>query len=638
MILLEKAIGIYGEKMTLLLLGLGCTEFKLYENDGSNDGSDDDSGASSLGDPIPDTCEIPELPGEELGIGDSCPTEPEGGFTPVVEWTYGEGRGCLSLPVVADINLDGAPEIILNLTGLFNAPGELVVLNGDGSGVMWTQNAQLAYGSPVAAGDIDSDGRVEIVSVREYESALFSTGDYTIQAWDELGNQLWESAHFVGLDFDWATAPVLADMDGDGNVEIIAGRVILNSDGTTRGIGTMGRGSYGVTQLGDFVVSEGSVPAVSDLDLDGYQEIIVGNARYDAEGQVLWSDSTQEDAMISVANLDSDPEGEVIAVSYNTIRAVDTDGSIIWGPITFPDANILSPAAIADVDFDGMPEILVAGGNALHCLNHDGTTLWTAAATDESGATGASIFDFEGDGKMEVVYIDEVQLVALDGETGAVKFQSGDHASNTMFDYPVIADIDGDDNAEILVCHNGFSHAFSVYGDLDNSWVAARPLWNQHAYSIGNINDDLTIPTQPEPSFVTSNTWHSALSSYSSGVGWVNIEPEIVDVCLDDCANGTVFLSFRVHNSSSTNLQEPFFVTVFAVDASGARAIEKIEVSDAIQPGWTNDAILVPLSASALSGADQILLSIDDDGFGTGRLEECSELDNHIYVDGPFCE
>ena len=624
--------------MILVILGLGCTEFKLYENDGTNNSGNGDTGGSSIGDPNPETCSPPEVLAEELGIGDSCPVEPIGGFTPIVEWSYGEGKGCLSLPIVADINLDGAPEIILNVTGLFNSPGELVVLNGDGSGVMWSQNAQLAYGSPVAAGDIDGNGRVEIVSVREYQSALFDAGDYTIQAWDENGTQLWESDHFVGLDFDWATAPVLADVDGDGAVEIIAGRVILNSDGTTRGVGTMGRGSYGVTQFGDFVTSESSVPAVADLDLDGYQEIIVGNARYDADGNTLWSDATQEDAMISVANLDDDPEGEVVAISYNTVRAVDTDGSIIWGPITFQDANIMSTAAIADLDFDGYPEIVVAGGNQIHCLNHDGSTLWTSSATDESGATGASIFDFEGDGKMEVVYIDEVQMVALDGETGAIKFQSQDHASNTMFDYPVIADIDGDDNAEILVCHNGYSHAFSVYGDQDSSWVSARPLWNQHAYSIGNINDDLSIPTLPEPSFMTSNTWHSALSSTSSGEGLVNLEPDVVDICLDDCGNGTVFLTFRVHNSSATDVTSSFFVTVFAVDENGLRAVEKIEVTESIEGGWTNDSILVPISASALVGADQIAISLDDDGFGVGDLEECSEQDNLIYIDGPFCE
>ena len=144
-----------------------CTEFKLYEQDEFNNGEDSGNGGSGFGDPIPDECSLPETPSEELGIGDSCPTAPEGGFTPVVEWSYGDEKGCLSMPVVADIDLDGAPEIILNTTSAFNAPGELTVLKGDGSGVVWTANLGLGYGSPVAAGDIDADGAVEIVAIKE---------------------------------------------------------------------------------------------------------------------------------------------------------------------------------------------------------------------------------------------------------------------------------------------------------------------------------------------------------------------------------------------------------------------------------------------------------------------------------------
>ena len=84
----------------LFFLMFGCTEFKLYEKDDPNDGSNNENGSSSNGNPEPETCELPEQSSEELGIGDSCPTEPEGGFTPIVEWTYGEGKGCLAMPVV----------------------------------------------------------------------------------------------------------------------------------------------------------------------------------------------------------------------------------------------------------------------------------------------------------------------------------------------------------------------------------------------------------------------------------------------------------------------------------------------------------------------------------------------------------
>ena len=108
------------------------------------------------------------------------------------------------------------------------------------------------------------------------------------------------------------------------------------------------------------------------------------------DGDPLWVDFTQDDGMVSVANLDDDDEGEFIAVSYNTVRAMDTHGAVMWGPMTIPSANITSPAAIGDIDGDDEPEIIVAGGSELWALEKDGEVKWTAAVIDESGATGAS--------------------------------------------------------------------------------------------------------------------------------------------------------------------------------------------------------------------------------------------------------
>jgi hypothetical protein len=39
-----------------------------------------------------------------------------------------------------------------------------------------------------------------------------------------------------------------------------------------------------------------------------------------------------------------------------------------------------------------------------------------------SSVTGSSVFDFEGDGKAEVIYADECFLWVFDGQTGAVRF------------------------------------------------------------------------------------------------------------------------------------------------------------------------------------------------------------------------
>ncbi len=625
-------------------LGVACSDYDLVghdksdgdgASDGAGDGDDNPDGETDLGD-----CSIDEWDVEEIGFTDVCPEAPEGGFTPVVEWEYGSsGDGCLSLPAVGDLDGDGMPEIVVNMTDLFGGPGSLTVLRGDGSGMLWEDDSALmAYGSPPSIGDVDGDGSPDIVVVREYESALFGSGDYTAAMYDASGNEIWESEHFVDHEFDWATAPVLADMDHDGRVEVVVGRAILHDDGSTRGVGEHGRGSYGITEMFGLHVSEASVPAVTDLDLDGLDEVVTGAAVYDADGNTIWHDSAMDDGYVGIVDLDGDPEGEFIAVSYNTVRAVDTDGTVLWGPLTIPSANILSVPTIGDIDLDGQPEVLVAGGDSLLALNtEDGSELWSVAVRDESGATGASIFDFEGDGLPDVVYIDEIEMMALDGADGALKFYSSDHASNTMMDYPVIADVDADDQAEIVVCHNGHSSAMSVYGDLDESWMPARKVWNQHAYGITNVGDDLSIPTTQVPSFQDTNTWHSAVPTTGEATA-IDLEGDVLDVCLDECASDRVFVTVRVRNPSYEVLPAGLSFALYADFGGSLVALQTGVTEDDIVPGTAGASQLLEVAATALFGADALWLSVDDDGTGAGVISECSEENNRVVETGPFCE
>ena len=39
------------------------------------------------------------------------------------------------------------------------------------------------------------------------------------------------------------------------------------------------------------------------------------------------------------------------------------------------------------------------------------------------------------------------------------------------------------------------SHGIFVYSSVRDDWAGSRTLWNQHAYSVTNVNDDGTIPS-----------------------------------------------------------------------------------------------------------------------------------------------
>ena len=227
-------------------------------------------------------------------------------------------------------------------------------------------------------------------------------------------------------------------------------------------------------------------------------------------------------------------------------------------------------------------------------------------------------------------------MVAYDGATGAVKFYSTEHASNTMMDYPVVADIDGDEHAEILVCHNGFSVALTAYKDVQERWARARGVWNQHAYGIDNIGDDLSVPTNATPSFSSTNTWHAGVATTGEAIG-LDVSGEILDVCEAECGDGTVRVAARAWNQAEEPIPAGTTIGLYALSGDVRTLLSRVSLDAELAPGWTTGALMFDVSAGAVGAADQLRLQVDDDGTADGALSECSELNNVFAWDGPFC-
>lgn len=610
---------------TLLLLCLlpACVDYDLSGKDRDVDGVDD-SGANTPPDPAGDgVCELRSFEPESVPANDACDYE-VGGFEPVVKWGV-TGKTSTALPVVGDIDGDGLPEILAVLKPLIGA-GTLTAYTGEGV-KLWEAPDDIAYGSPPALADLDDDGVPEILAVKDNGWG----GGYSVIAYDPDGREIWESDAYTDGEFNWATGLVVADLEGDGSPEIVAGRVILNEDGTLQ---AEGRGTGIGMSAGGFGIVEGAHPAVADLDLDGVQEVITGSHTYGPDGTALWRTS-EDDGAVAVANLDGDPEGEYVVTVGATVRAHDTDGSLLWGPMQIPGANILPVPTIGDVDADGSPDIVVAGGNELWVLRADGTEIWYARVTDESGATGASIFDFDADGIPEVVYIDEVQMVAYNGTDGVVKFRTTEHRSATMYDYPVVADLDGDGHAEIVIASEG-TYGLVVFEDATDSWAPARDVWNQHAYSITNINDDLTVPTNPTQNFTLYNNYHSNLALPPGGTLGDELEAEILDVCTDDCDAGSLRVWARGRNTGNGEI--PPGVSLALYGEPGGVRLGTATTTAATPSLMTTEAVEFVVDAELLAGVSRLEVHVDDDGTGTGTVTECVETNNGFAVDGAYCE
>src|SRR5690606_5824392 len=123
-------------------------------------------------------------------------------------------------------------------------------------------------------------------------------------------------------------------------------------------------------------------------------------------GAVLWHQSgASSDGFTAVANLDPDSSPEIILVASGRAYALEHTGALKWGPVLLPMAGGRGGApTVGDFDGDGQDEIGIAGMRYYTVLEHDGSIKWNAPIFDASAYTGSSLFDFDGDGRTEVVY------------------------------------------------------------------------------------------------------------------------------------------------------------------------------------------------------------------------------------------
>ena len=114
-------------------------------------------------------------------------------------------------------------------------------------------------------------------------------------------------------------------------------------------------------------------------------------------------------------------------------------------------------------------------------------------------STGAVAFDLNGDGEVEIIYRDEFFLRIYRGADGILLAKTP-VGSATWAEEPVVADIDNDGHADIVVSSDFFQQqqqddtGIIVFQDVANKWRRTRRIWNQHAYHVTNVNEDATIP------------------------------------------------------------------------------------------------------------------------------------------------
>lgn len=557
-------------------------------------------------------------------------------------------RNVVSTPMVADLNKDGQPEIIF-AAGLFTQ-NHLVAISGKDCSVVFDKVTNISSCSHLAIGDVDGDGFPEII-----------VQEPGVTVYDRNGNKLASATTGTPGSCTPEYPPLIANLDGQGSPEIVSGGFALRYEALPMprlvNVWTV------PTANGGTLVN---IPLADDFDGDGKLDVLIGKTLVDGVTGVDKSKSilSTMSGLAAVGDFNKDGHPDLVFTASNQtattkVTIVDYFNNTFLMP-TQTIATSLSggPPTVADFDGDGTPDVGIATSNAYYAFSLDclqavkpakckGSVpgvLWQSTTQDGSSAgTGSSLFDFNGDGKAEIVYRDECWLRGYNATDGTKLF-AVPVTSATANEMPVVADVDNDGHAEIVVssddyfgagncqnaisgmefgrAHPGTSVGVHIYEDPQDRYLPSRSIWNQHTYHITNVNNDATIPLVEIPNWSSFNNYRLNVQGTVAGDALA-----IADVTASDAGTCTSVVRANVCNRGTAAMPVGVPVSFYGGDPrGGGPALCVARTAGVILPGRCEEVSCTPSS----TGQAELWIAVNNDGTSTTVLNECKAQANNL--------
>ena len=576
-----------------------------------------------------------------------------------------------SPPAIGDIDGDGIPEIVTQraVTGLVAYHWDP---NTQGYVTFWTSEGQsnlsaITRWDGPSLHDLDGDGVAEVISGSEvYDGptgtrlnpgqllafpspgAISIVGDIDkdfipdlildeVYTWDQ-GTDTWVykapggdgGRHFAYADFG---SPGL--MPGEWNPDVFdevaelvsvgAGYVSLHTlDGTLL---------FTTTDGGTIV--GGGPPTIGDFDNDGRPEIAsAGGTRYrvfdlDCDGQnpdcinqwVRWSQPSQDASSAntgsSIFDFEGDGEAEAVYGDECYLRVYEgASGEVLYSSARTSCTWYENPI-VADPDQDQNTEILVGSNSNCNvgCPAIDPIHKGVRCEENEdcpSGSCDAGFCRCAGVDECPAEHECTAPILDTPGMGGNVC-----RATNP----PNVA-----------------LTGVRVLRDRLDRWASSRNMWNQHAYSITNVNDDLTIPDSANWA-LTQNFLDPELNNFRQnrqGDTPPDAQPDItgkLDEATCSIADGQTIMTGLVCNRGQKAVGSALPATFYLGDPAEGNILcvayteEPVPVEECREVSCAID--------NEIMGT--VVMVTNDDGMGGKTTVECFENNNSDMVEIEGC-
>jgi outer membrane protein assembly factor BamB len=319
-----------------------------------------------------------------------------------LKWSFMPDSAIWSTPTLADLNHDGKLDIVFG-AGSNDAHIYALYHNGTEMWSYFTGDSTNSIDGHTGVADVDGDGNPEILVGGSCYYCPSCNTFFVLNGED--GSLLWGVN--VGATL---TAPAIGEFDGDSGIEIVIG----GYDGYVRVFdGENGHEIWAIQPYAGGWIE--STPAIVDYGSDGIDDIVVfsGNNIYlldGSNGDTIWNYPTTGSGLfggISAGDIDEDGELEILAYPYfiGIVYALNLGGSIKWTRDVGSDTIYASPSpAIADIDGDGHSEVIIqARSGVLYALNGDTGVVENSYSLGMQSVSSPGIVDSDGDGVADII-------------------------------------------------------------------------------------------------------------------------------------------------------------------------------------------------------------------------------------------